>query len=55
MPRFNQNMTKFDEIGTFHFLTNFTKNAVASQKVKSQKPVASLQKADKNWNFADLK
>ena len=42
MPRFNQNMTKFDEIGTFHFLTNFTKNAVASQKVKSQKPVASL-------------
>ena len=49
---FNQILAKFDEIGTFQFLTDFTKNVLASHIVKPQKCDAHLQKADKIWNFS---
>ena len=40
-------MVKFGEIRTFQFLTDFTKNALASHIVKAQKFTAPLWKAGK--------
>ena len=48
-------MAKFDEIGTFQFLTDFTKNALVPHIVKAQKCDAHIQKADKICNFRGTK
>ena len=53
--RFHQIIAKFDEIGTFQFLTDFTKNALVPHIVKAQKCDAHIQKADKICDFRSTK
>ena len=48
-------MAKFDEIGTFQFLTNFTKNALVSHIIKLKKCATPLRKAGKICNFREIK
>ena len=47
ISRFHGKMAKFGEIRIFQFLTDFTKNALASHIVKAQKCTAPLWKAGK--------
>ena len=53
--RFHQIIAKFDEIGTFQFLPDFTTNALTYHIVKPHKYAVPLWKTGKILTFCDIK